>query len=61
MNSIKKLVNHVNTIMTDFPSLTSKKRVWFCTGEKVKLNVENSVNVTNFDALVKEVVEVTEK
>ena len=32
-----------------------------CTGEKVKLEMDGSVNVPNFDALVQEVLAVAEK
>ena len=61
MDSIGKLAEQVKTTTRDFPSLGARKRVWFCTGEKVKLEVDGSVSVPNFDALVQEVLAVSEK
>ncbi|MBQ1510203.1 MAG: type I-E CRISPR-associated protein Cas7/Cse4/CasC, partial [Selenomonadaceae bacterium] len=61
MDSIGKLAEQVKTTTRDFPSLGARKRVWFCTGEKVKLEVDGSVSVPNFDALVQEVLAVAEK
>ena len=56
MDSINKLVNQVKITAKDFPSLSVQKRLWFCTGEKVAMDVEQSVNCPNFDALVQEVI-----
>lgn len=61
MDSIGKLVEQVKTTVKDFPSLSVQKRIWFCTGEKIALDVDGSRNCPNFDALVEEVVSATEK
>lgn len=61
MNSIEKLVEQVKTMTKDFPSLGVQKRVWFCTGEKVKMDVEGSINCPNFDALVQEIAAASER
>ena len=52
LDSIEKLAEEAKNTAADFPSLCTRKRAWFCTGEKVRLEMDDSVNCPNFDALM---------